>query len=100
MTEPTKDASQTLSTSCQWEQVGLQLESPTPASAIDSPPAGYPFHAVKETLLTAGQARDALAQRDVLARLYTHLAQQAIARGRRPVPKAPVATRVPRGDHG
>jgi hypothetical protein len=81
-------ASQTSTTSRQWQQIALQLELLGPVSETDATSADNPSYAVQDALVAADHARDALAQRDVLARIYTHLAEQALARGRAPVPKA------------
>ena len=88
MRDPRADASLTPTTPRQWQQVALQLESPGPASEIDATPADAPSRAVQEDLVVASHARDMLTQREVLARVYAHLAEQAVARGRKPAPKA------------
>ena len=98
MSESTSDAPQTPTTADQWEQTALQLESSVPGAEIEATPVDNPFHAIHEALITARHARDMLTQREVLARVYAHLAEQAVARGRAPVPKVQGSTRSPRAE--
>ena len=87
MTEPAIDAVQITLPPSRWKQISLYLEPPAPASETAALLPDAASHTVQEALETVHQAQDVLTQREVLARVYQHLAEQAVARGQRPVPK-------------
>jgi hypothetical protein len=51
-----------------------------------------PLHGVREALHLADEAPDGLTRQEALARVAAQLTEQAVARGRHPVPK-PADTR-------
>ena len=77
-----------LSAPKQWQQIALQLEALGPISTIAALAPDLSAQSIQEDLLAAQQARDMFSQREVLERVYVHLAERAAARGRRPVPKS------------
>jgi hypothetical protein len=82
-----RQRSQVRATVDNWEQAALRLESPLPQPEIGSEQREVADHPLRDALQAVDGAPDIPTRREALARVYAELAEQAIARGRRPAPK-------------
>jgi hypothetical protein len=71
----------------QWAQACLPLDPADGGSACALPVEDTPLHRVREALHHADEAPDGHTRHEALARISAQLAEEATARGRRPVPK-------------
>jgi hypothetical protein len=70
-----------------WKQACLPMEPAHTGPDAEPSAGGSPLHGLREALHLADEAPDGLTRQEALAYVSAQLAEQARARGRRPVPK-------------